>query len=128
MNGDLFEKTKLAAYFLWEHTSCESALDLWYCAEDIACYFEQTGILSPSRVTSIKQLGVYDMAYIHFVRHVAFRIFVYTNHDDAEENWFAAERLLSISEWVNALVGMADTLHNQETEGVRNESVKAFYD
>ncbi len=133
MSGNLFEYTKIASYFLWESTGCEHALDLWYCAEDIACYFEQMGILSESRVAAIKQLGVYDAAYIHFMRHVAYRIYIYTNRPDPDVNWFAGEGLINNSEWVTALVGMASVYRSEKTnrdfiKDVRCENVRAYYD
>jgi hypothetical protein len=123
----MFENTKVAAYYLWDHTRCESALDLWYCAEDIACYFEQMGIRDSANVGSIKKLGVHDLGYIQFVRHVAYRIYIYTNQPDAETNWFAAERLLGVPEWVDSIIQMADALRNQHTGNVRSENVRAYY-
>jgi hypothetical protein len=133
LENALFEHTKVVSYFLWEYTGCDRALELWYCAEDIACYFEQMGILSADRVTAVKQLGVYDPAYIHFLRHVAFRIYIYTGQPDANTNWFITERLLVNPEWVAALVGMASIYKSEKTNedfirGVRSDNVRAYYD
>jgi hypothetical protein len=133
MDNSLFEHTKVVSYFLWEYTGCDHALELWYCAEDIACYFEQMGILSDQRVAAVRQLGVYDPAYIHFLRHVAFRIYIYTNQPEPNTNWFIAELLLNNREWVTALVGMATIYKNEKTNqdfirGVRSENVRAYYD
>jgi hypothetical protein len=128
MNGGLYENTKVAAYFLWEQTQCESALDLWYCAEDIACYFDRKGIFTVSQVDDIKRLGVYNMDYVSFVRHLAFRIYIYTNRIDSETNWYAAERLLAVNEWIHALVCMAKMYHDDMTDDVRSENIKAYYD
>jgi hypothetical protein len=133
MENSLFEHTKVVSYFLWEYTGCDQALQLWYCAEDLACYFEQMGILATDRVTAIRQLGVYDPAYIHFLRHVAFRIYIYTNQPDPDTNWFIAEQLLVNREWVASLVGMASIYKNEKSnqnffEEVRSENVRAYYD
>jgi hypothetical protein len=78
-------------------------------------------------VEGLIQKGIYDYAYIAFVRHVAFRIYLYTNRPEAETNWFAAERLLGASEWLDAITAMAKSLHNQQTDTVRSENIRAYY-
>jgi hypothetical protein len=132
MNHNLFESTKIGAYYLWDHTRCAYALDLWYCAEEIACYFEKMGIFTPTRVDSIKKLGIYDATYIDFVENISFLIFVYTKQTHKKTNWYAAERLLSIGEWVDAMVNMSNLYRNEKTNqdfmgGVRSENVRAYY-
>ncbi|MDR3239453.1 MAG: hypothetical protein LBT44_05140 [Clostridiales bacterium] len=107
MNEFLFESTKTAAYFLWETTKCDNTLTLWNCAEDIACFLEQSDILSPARITIILGTGVYDMGYISFVRHIAYRIYIYTGREDSLKNWFDAEALLNNIEWRQAITRMA---------------------
>jgi len=129
----LFENTKVAAYFFWEHTGCENALDLWLCAEDTACFFEQTEILEVKNVEAIMRLDKYDYYYIAFVQHVSFRIFQYTGSSGEWHNWFAAERLLANTEWVEALVGMASIYRSEKRNqsvmnDVRSENVRAYYE
>jgi hypothetical protein len=129
----LYENTKLAAYFLWEHTGCDNALNMWVCAEDLACFFEQTGILDEERISAIARLNRYDPGYIQCVQHIAFRIFVYSNNQNDWDNWFAAERLLAIQEWTRALTGMARVYRNESANHnvmgrVRSENVRAYYD
>ena len=130
---NLFDSTKLAAYFLWEHTGCENALDLWLCVEDMACFFEQTDILGAPQIETILKLGKYDPGYVHFVEHVAYRIYEYTCNTDEWHNWFAAERLLSNIEWVRAITSMAAIYRNEKKNqsvmnDVRSENVRAYYD
>jgi hypothetical protein len=131
-NNNLFDSTQITAYYLWDHTGCKYALDLWYCAEEIACYFEKMSIFSVSQVDSIKQMGIHHAAYIDFIEHIAFLIFVYTKQMHKETNWYAAERLLSIDEWISALINMSNTYRNEKAsqdfiDGVRNENVRAYY-
>jgi hypothetical protein len=108
MNNKLFAHTKLAAYFLWEYTGNDNTLKLWRCAEDIAEFLQSSGILSPDRVVSILRLGIYDLGYINFVRHIAYRIYIHTENEDSLANWFVAERLLSNAEWRQAVTDMAN--------------------
>ena len=110
----LFENTQLAAYFLWEQTHLENTLELWRCAEDIACFFEQSDILSARELESIISLDVNDFGYIEFVRHIAYRIYLYTGKCDALYNWLTAERLLGNNEWRQALVYMASYYNKQK--------------
>jgi hypothetical protein len=106
---------------------------MWVCAEDLACFFEQTGILEESRIAGIARLSRYDPGYIQFVQHIAYRIYIYSNNQNDWDNWFAAERLLSISEWARALAGMASVYRNESANHsvmgrVRSENVRAYYD
>lgn len=129
MSVGLFETTKIASYFLWEYTQAENALALWTCAEDIANYLEVAGIFNPKQIGEIISKGVYSVEYIAFVRHIAYRIYVYTGRDHAESNWFAAERLIKNDEWCAAVTNIAviynDNKSNFESlSGVRSEQVK----
>ena len=129
----LFDNTKLAAYFLWEHTGCDNALNLWLCAEDIACFFEQTQIIETWHIDNILELGFYDPGYIDFVEHLAYRIFQYTGRSDEWHNWFAAERMLGNIEWVKAMTGMSSIYRKEQRNqsimnDVRSENVRAYYD
>jgi hypothetical protein len=129
----LYENTKVAAYFLWEHTGCDNALHMWICAEDLACFFEQTDILDERRISGIARLSRLDPGYVQCVRHIAFRIYVYSNNQNEWDNWFAAERLLANAEWARALTGMANIYRKEGTNHlvmgrVRSENVRAYYD
>ena len=132
MNMDLFNSTKLAAYFLWEATGHDNALSLWYCAEDIASFLERYEIQSEGEIVSILRQGVTDPGYVHFIRHIAFRIFVYTNRDDAEANWFAAESLAANIEWRRASVDIA-RIYGESAKGsgalsgVKSDAVREYY-
>lgn len=133
MSDMLFDNTKLAAYYLWERTGCENALNLWYCAEDMACYLEQYNILDDRRVESILRLGVNDPAYIQFLRHLSYRIYVYTGKADDWDNWFTTEQLLADSEWVRSLTEMASIYRREKANHsvmseVRSENIRAYYD
>jgi len=132
MNMDLFNNTKLAAYFLWETTRCENALSLWYCAEDIASFLERYEIKSEAEISSILRQGVTDPGYVHFMRHIAFRIFVYTNRDDADANWYAAETLAANIEWRRAAVEVARIYGECEKgsgtlNGVKSDAIREYY-
>jgi hypothetical protein len=133
MNQPLFENTKLAAYFLWERTACENTLNLWNCAEDIACYLEQNEILSSERIVDFLKYGRFDIRYIQFVRHISFRIYLYTGREDSLANWFAAESLLENGEWRSAIAAMALICNEgKNTINGLNElhsgQIKSFYD
>jgi len=133
MNETVFEHTKRAAYFLWEYTHVDNTLQLWYCAEDIACFLEQADILNESRLEAILALDVYDLGYIQFVRHIAYRIYIYTNNSDALFNWFTAERLLGNGEWREAVLFMAYTYSTAKnmTGGlscIHSVHIKSFYE
>jgi hypothetical protein len=128
----LFENTKVAAYFLWEYTGCDQALALWYCAEDLAAYFERKNYLQTSEVYDIMRENIYDIRRVAFVRHIAYRIHVYTGNHDKLANWYAAERLLDNGEWLSAVCAIASVYHENKKDfakltGVRSEQVKHYY-
>jgi hypothetical protein len=135
--NDWFEYARLAAYFLWEHTGCDNALELWYCAEDIACFFEQANILETSMVEGIIKLSASSEGYIWFLRHMAFRLYLYTGNDHELTNWFLAEQLLTNLGWVQNVTAMAAMLRENMTDNVvvafdamehlRSDTVKSFY-
>ncbi len=108
MNNEVFEATKIAAYFLWEYTNHNNALKLWQCAENIAAYFKNEKLLDMKNVHKIIYLPVDDPAYINFVRNISFRIFVFTQNSDDKFNWFAAEKLILNSEWLLAIITVAN--------------------
>ncbi|MDR2648574.1 MAG: hypothetical protein LBB94_02495 [Clostridiales bacterium] len=132
MNEILFDNTKRAAYFLWEYTRIDNTLRLWYCAEDIACFLEQSNILSLSQLEPIINLDTADPGYIQFVRHIAYRIYIYTGNSNAVLNWFTAEHLLENGEWRQALICMAVFYNTQKSvagglSGIHCGEVKNFY-
>jgi len=132
MNIDLFNSTKLAAYFLWETTQYGNALELWYCAEDIASFMERFQVETEADVEAVLRQGKTDPGYIEFLRHVAFRIYIYTNREDADTNWFDAERLVCNVEWRRASVAIARIYRQGKQEtgalaGVKSEAVREYY-
>jgi len=132
MSEQLFDSTKIASYFLWEYTQAENALALWVCAEDTANYLEASGIYDQAQISAIIEKGIFSYEYIEFIRHIAFRIFVYTGHDSAEGNWFVAEKLIRNHEWCAAVVRIANIFGENKTNfeslpGVRSEQVKQNY-
>jgi len=129
MNEQLFEHTKVTAYFLWEYTQSDNALGLWTCAEDIANHLEVTDVFSPARIEEIAAKGTYSFEYIGFIRHIAFRIHVYTGQEHAETNWFAAEKLVGNREWCDSVTKIAKIYFENKSNfvsltGVRSEQVK----
>lgn len=132
MDSVLFEKTKIAAYFLWEYTHHANSLNLWSCAEDIACYFEQFRLESVNDIREILRKGYKDEEYIQFVRQIAYRIYIYTNVTNAQYNWAAAEKLLLNGEWCNAMIYMADEFRSYKEGGadvstIRSPQVREYY-
>ena len=130
MEKNWFESTKIAAYYLWEHTGYENALDLWYAAEDIACFFEQANILDTEMIDGIMGLGTASGGYIWFVRNIAYRLHLYTQIPDEFSNWFLAERLLAIPPWIENLTDMAIILRtdaNNTMGQLRSDIVRSVY-
>jgi hypothetical protein len=108
-------------------------LDLWYCAEDIACFLEQSDILTIWHLETILSLDVNDLGYIQFMRHISYRIHVYTKNNNSVFNWLTAEGLLRNKEWRQALIGMASYFnkHKKMAGGlscVHSEQVKKIYE
>ncbi len=132
MDEVLFENTKLAAYFLWEYTKTENALNHWYCAEDIACFLEASGILHEDSIINIKKRGMYDYSYINFIRNIAFRIYVYTNVVQKTTNWYVSERIVNNLECCKALITIAQIYNKEKANvnfitGLKSEKVRSFY-
>jgi len=130
MNGSWFEHTRIVAYHLWEYTNYDNALELWYAAEDIACFFEQNNILDIEMVDGIKKLGYNSEGYVWFVRNIAFRLYLCTGNTNKLQNWYLVERLLSDRSWVQNLAAMAALLNSGEASvasQVRSERVLDFY-
>ena len=132
MNEFIMDKTKQAAYFLWEYTQHDNPLNHWYCAEDIACFFEERGIFNQEAMDGITRGGIYTHTYIDFMRHIAFRIFIYTNQENALTNWFAGERLIANNEWCEAMFGITQHYSREKNNAdfmtsLRSDKVRRFY-
>ncbi len=132
MLSELMDCTKVCAYFLWEYTQHDNPLCHWHCAEDIACLLETRGILSVSTIKDMIRRGRYDYSYVEFVRKISFMIFTYTNNKNSYMNWYAAERLLANSEWLDAIVKIANIYREEKGNlelitKIRADSVRAFY-
>jgi len=129
MSAQLFDCTKVTAYFLWEYTHCDNALGLWTCAEDIANFMEFADIFTPESIRDIQAKGLYSYEYIDFMRNIAFRIHVYSGQDHAETNWFTAERLVGNDEWCRSVTDIARIYYDNKSNfealsGVRSEQVR----
>lgn len=132
MNTELFENTKIAAYFLWEYTQHDNALELWYCAEDLGCFMERNAYLHPDIIQDIKMRGVYNYSYVLFVRNIAYRIFLYTGQINSVNNWYLAEELLKNDEWCSALTRIAQIYRREKdnsnlVDDIRSDQVKNYY-
>lgn len=132
MDNSLFNNTKLAAYILWESSDYSNALDLWYCAEDIACYFEHSGLLTKEKVYDIISKGIYSTNYIYLIRNLAYRVYIYTGHNESRDNWSISEKLVFDTEWLNAIIYMSQyyNLSKSQTDfldSIRSDKVKSFY-
>ena len=131
MENDWFECAKLAAYYLWEHSGCENALNLWHAAEDIASFFEQANILDAGMVASIKKLGIGSEGYTWFVRNLAFRLHIYTKNPNELDNWYLAEGVLNSPVLIQNLTTMATLLktnHDSTVKHLRSDLVRSYYD
>ena len=107
MKNILSESTKVASYLLWEKTRHNSALDLWYCCENIALYLEQNDIISIIKLEEIIKKNKSAYEYINFVSNISFRIYLVSRDRSSLENWYVAESLLNDYEWCRAIVNMA---------------------
>jgi hypothetical protein len=132
MNKELLENTKIATYFLWEYTKCENAMELWYCAEDIAYYLERNEIHKIENIHEILKKGKSSFEYIYFIRNISFRIYLYTKNQNCAYNWYTAERLLFNGEWCDAVLKMANSFkankgNAESLSGVHLETVRKYY-
>ena len=127
--NDWYNHTRLAAYYIWEQTGCEQALDLWCCAEDIALYFEQSNILTPAAVQSMQAQGTHSGAYMHFVRNIAYRLYIYTGNPHDLANWYLAERLVNMAGFIGHLTIMAALLRtkNRVIIDALSDTVREYY-
>jgi len=130
IDKEWFDCAQMVAYYLWEQSGCENALDLWYAAEDIACFFEQANILDCQMADSIKKLGIYSEGYVWFVRNISYRLHIYSGNENELTNWFLVERLLSTAAWLENITAMAKMLRTDSgeiAEQVRSDIVRNFY-
>ncbi len=133
MNPKSFDSVRVVSYFIWEYTSHENALSLWYCAEDMACFLEGKKILDPSFFRRFRTMDKNDQEYIDFVRHIAYRLFVYTGRHDRLANWFAAEKLICNHEWCVAICKTATIFEENKGDesfisGIGSARVRDYYD
>ena len=126
---DLFNSTKIASYFIWEYTRCDIAMNMWYCAEDTANYFERGGYTDKQLVRQIVMLDPNHAQYIDFIRHIAFRLYIYTNRADELSNWLDAEKLARCGEWLDAIIDMAVIFSTQKAilSGIKSDYIRNCY-
>lgn len=132
MKEKLYDSIRITAYFLWEYTKNENALGLWCCAEDLACFFQKSNIVTNKDLQSILNLGKYSSMYIDFVRNISYRVFLYTRCTDTVHNWLLTERLLDNCEWKNSIVLAAMIYNNINCDlnlirCIRNENIRNYY-
>ena len=133
-NAEMIERTKLAAFYLFQYSGYENTLALWYCAEDIASFFERCRMYTEESVQVILQLHRSEREYRAFIRHISYRLHLYMGIIDDIYNWQLAERLLDNREWRDAIVFLAAGLHEMR-EGhapgdvyqVQSPAVKEYY-
>jgi hypothetical protein len=129
MKTELFNQTKTAAYYLWKLTGCSNTLNLWYCAEDVACFFDFAGFDTPSAITAVLSGGVYADEYISFVRNISYKLYTYTGNNAALANWYAAERLIQSDAWLASICAMVEVIRTdrQLAAAIRSDEVRARY-
>ncbi len=124
----LSESTKNAAYLLWEATGHKNALDLWYCSENIAFYFEENDITSMAVLEQILLKGKDNIEYINFIKQISYRIYEYTRNCDHIMNWFMVESLLGNYEWCRSIINIAYIFRtmreSKEKSGIRTDWIK----
>ncbi len=126
----MFENTKITAYYLWEYTKFDNALNLWHCAEDIAYYFEINDLLTFQQVLQITQSSKHETQYIDFIRNIAFRIHICTGCNNALHNWYIAERVIFNHECLVALLEVTNIyrrIRNGDdtiTQNIRSEWIR----
>jgi hypothetical protein len=111
-NAEIAERTKLAAYYLFQYTGYENTLALWYCAEDIASFFARCGLLTDESVARVISSDRDGREYKSFVRHISYRLHLYTGILDDVYNWHTAEHLLASREWRGAIIFLAQNRGN----------------
>jgi hypothetical protein len=128
----LFNVTNKAAYFMWDATKHENALEVWYCVEDLASYLERNNVTSEKAVGDICALDKKDARYLDFFRNAAYRIYIHTNTRDALANWFDAENLFKNAEFTEAILEMAKIYRDNKSKAgfsknIRSASIKEYY-
>jgi hypothetical protein len=131
MTTNLFEATRVAAYFIWEYTQNDHAMSHWCCAEDFSLFLSCCGYTSAENFEAELGNGRYTPEYEYIVRHLAYRLYVYTNNGDELTNWYAAERLLENAEWRNSVLEIASVFMMQSLtvpDGVQSDVVRRYYE
>jgi len=112
-NIEMIERTKMAAFYMFEYSGFEGTLALWYCVEDIASFFERCQIYTEEHVQKILCLNHNTREYRAFVRHISYRLHLYLGIIDDVYNWHLAERLLGNREWLDAIIFLAHGIHER---------------
>jgi hypothetical protein len=107
LSRDMTESTKLASFFLWEYSGHQNTLALWYCTEDIASFLDRGELYREERLQEVLRLNRNDREYRAFIRHLAYRVHLYTGIMDDGFNWYTAENLLRNGEWRSAICSLA---------------------
>jgi hypothetical protein len=127
----MIERTKLAAFYIFQYSGYENTLALWYCAEDIASFFERCQMYSDEDVQIVLRLNRNEREYRAFVRHIAYRLHLYLGIIDDLFNWQLAERLLENGEWRDAIIFLAAGFHKlragQQDYQLQSPFVKEYY-
>ena len=129
---NLFDATNKAAYHIWEASKNENALNIWYCAEDLASWFEKNGILSRQDVQNIRSQGNDSYEYTNLIRNIAFRVYIYTTNNNQLDNWFTAEVLVNGWTWVDSITDMAKYYSESKEsddfiKSLKSDTVKDYY-
>lgn len=104
MNNQIFDATKLIAYFLWEYTGNKNTIMMWRCAESICQYVKNQGLCSHNKLQEIIRLPRQNDIYKNFVRGIAYRIFLFTENSNEKTNWFCAEKIIFNMECLLAII------------------------
>ena len=118
--GILAEKIKTTAHCLQRRVKCEDFSALLRCSEEIASFFEMADVLSKEKVDGFLKLGKQSDAYVWFLRHLSYRLYLTTNNFDAQANWFCAEELLEESEWIKSTIELALELRANSEDASRD--------
>ena len=128
----LFDVTNQTAYHIWEASKSDNALNVWYCAEDIASWFEKNGLFTQQDIIDIRDKGSKSYEYTDLIRNIAFRIYIYTCNDNQLDNWFASELLINDEVWINSVTAMAryyleSKASDDFLKNIKSDRVKDYY-
>ena len=128
------EHLKLAAFYLWQYTGYSNTQALWYCAEDIASFFERCQYTTEESVQKVMNLNRADRDYRAFIRHISYRLHLYTGIIDDSFNWQVTEKLLDNVEWRESIIALAAGLSTmrrgespQDDYQLQSPVIKEYY-